>query len=333
MKDTEFASASGTLRVMEKRMLTSQSIERVIDASSGPEAMRVLSQNSDYDFGAVETDQNFEPTLRAKLRDLYQTAYSLCPDERIVDLLCAKYDFHNLKVAAKAQHAKLDMEALMLPLSKTAPKTISQLLIDPKAVFFAPQHLIRAAADVNERFAEHFDPQSLDILLDRALFAHLSELSDEIGNEMIARYVKALIDLYNVKALLRVKNMQKGPRLLASVLAPGGVVDPSDVAALYDRPVETIGDALHFKYFGTMLLAAIESYEKTGNFAAFERAADNLLLDIVRQAKYVAFGPETVFAYIVAKENEIRQVRILLTCKANHIKDDVIRERLRDNYA
>jgi V/A-type H+-transporting ATPase subunit C len=47
----------------------------------------------------------------------------------------------------------------------------------------------------------------------------------------------------------------------------------------------------------------------------------------------VPYGPETVFAYIAAKENEIRQARIILTCKANGVSPDVLRERLRDNYA
>lgn len=334
MKATDFASASGRLRVLEKRMLTAGGLERIIDAESGHEAMHMLSQNSSFDFSTVEKDGNYESVLRSELTALYQLAYQLTPDARIVDLLCAKYDYHNLKLAVKSRHTASDMDDLSLSFSKIPPETVKALLTDPKAgMNVCPDALIQAAKDAAELFAENPDPQALDIFVDLAQYSYMSNLSKEIGNEMIQNYVESAIDFYNVKTLMRVKNMEKGPRFLAKALANNGSIQAQDFVSRYDRNVDAIGDSLYYKNFGASVSASLEDYEKAGNFAALEKAADNYLLDIVKQAKYITFGPETIFAYVVAKENEIKQVRILLTCKFNRISDDVIRERLRDNYA
>jgi len=52
----------------------------------------------------------------------------------------------------------------------------------------------------------------------------------------------------------------------------------------------------------------------------------------MKDAKYVSFGPEPVIAYIFAKENEIKLIRIIMVGKINGIDGEVIRERLRENY-
>ncbi len=321
------------LRVLEKRMLTGGALDRVVDAATGHEAMRMLSQNSSFDFAPVEQDGDYEIVLRQELVALYDMAYQLCHDERAVDILAAKYDFHNLKVAFKAQHTGTDAEELYLPVSRVLPKTIAQIVADPRQAPSCPPHLIKAAEGAKAAFSEKGDPQALDIELDRALYAHMADLAKALENELIARYVATLIDFHNLKTLLRVKNMQKGPRFLAALLVPGGTVEPADYLQLYDKPVDAIGESLHYKHFGDALHAALERYDKTGNFAALEKAADNALIRIAQDSKYVPYGQEVLFAYIAAKENEFKQVRILLTCKFNHIPDDVIRERLRENYA
>jgi len=46
----------------------------------------------------------------------------------------------------------------------------------------------------------------------------------------------------------------------------------------------------------------------------------------------VTFGPEPLFSYLVAKEMEIKILRIIMVSKMNNISPDAIRERLRDLY-
>ena len=59
---------------------------------------------------------------------------------------------------------------------------------------------------------------------------------------------------------------------------------------------------------------------------------ENGLIDIVKPARMVVFGPEPLFGYIVAKERENKLLRIIMVSKLNNIPPDRIRERLRDIY-
>jgi V/A-type H+-transporting ATPase subunit C len=55
-------------------------------------------------------------------------------------------------------------------------------------------------------------------------------------------------------------------------------------------------------------------------------------MKLIRDAKYVTFGPEPILAYIYAKESEIKNLRIIMVGKINNIPSEVIRERLREVY-
>ncbi len=66
--------------------------------------------------------------------------------------------------------------------------------------------------------------------------------------------------------------------------------------------------------------------------SAFERYCDNKLMELIRPQKSNYFGIEPIAAYLLARENEIKTVRIILCGKRSGIDDGVIRERLRDMY-
>ena len=50
-------------------------------------------------------------------------------------------------------------------------------------------------------------------------------------------------------------------------------------------------------------------------------------------SKYIVFGPEPLFTYLVAKEREINAIRMIMVSKINNISPDKVKERLRDTYA
>lgn len=77
----------------------------------------------------------------------------------------------------------------------------------------------------------------------------------------------------------------------------------------------------------------MEHYKKTGSLSALEREMDNHLMNVVKMAKYKAFGLEPLIGYAIGKEIEIKIVRLILTAKRMHVKTEDIKERLRLPYA
>ena len=57
-----------------------------------------------------------------------------------------------------------------------------------------------------------------------------------------------------------------------------------------------------------------------------------MIIRKVRSQLWNSFGLGPVAAYIIAKETEIKSVRILLTAKQNGFPMEMIRERMRETY-
>ena len=66
--------------------------------------------------------------------------------------------------------------------------------------------------------------------------------------------------------------------------------------------------------------------------AAFERWCDDKIIREIRPQLWNSFGLGPIAAYIIARETEIRSVRILLAAKQNGFPEDMIRERIRETY-
>lgn len=333
MKDVDYLSMSTYVRVQEKRLMDTAGMERAADAPSIAEALRMIGQNGDYDFGALRRPEDYESAVRAELARVYKMAYKTA--ERIPalpEILGCKYDFHNVKVALKA---KFCPQAGALPYVKATPvspelieKTVQKY--DPKANLSA--NLLEAIVAGEQAYAVSENPQDIDLAVDKRMYAHMSELAGVVGSDFVAGYVRRAIDFYNVKTLMRVKNMQKGSAFLAECIARGGDTDPSLLLAAYGKNAGALSLAFAFKNYGDAFKAGLESYERSGNYSELERLLDNELIRYVQNAKRVSFGPEILFAYLVSKENEIKQVRIVAACKLNGIATAALKERLRENY-
>ena len=66
--------------------------------------------------------------------------------------------------------------------------------------------------------------------------------------------------------------------------------------------------------------------------ADFEKKCDDEIINLVKKAKYTAFGFDPVCAYYYAKLNEIKSVRIILTGLKAGADKKTITERVRALY-
>ena len=70
----------------------------------------------------------------------------------------------------------------------------------------------------------------------------------------------------------------------------------------------------------------------TDSLTFVEKQCDDFYLDIVKSAKNVLYGPEPLGAYIVAREYEVRNLRIVVAGKLSGLRAETIKERLRSSY-
>ncbi|HCW03840.1 MAG TPA: V-type ATP synthase subunit C [Clostridium sp.] len=332
MNNMVFTSVIPRLRVLETRLLDKAKLDRMIDSNSPWEAVKVL-QESEYaaHMSQVKRAEDYEEMLSAELKRVYKLLYEISPEKSVVDVMSVRYDYHNIKVLLKAKTLKEDFSQLLLPIGMVELDKLKAAVLN-ETYSDLPKIMASAIEEAQRDFLSTKDPQRIDIITDRYMFRHMLDIAKEIQNRFVENYVRSQIDLTNVKSLIRVKKQNKDRKFLKEVLIEGGNTDKDNLISLLMDNVESIAGKLSYADYIEPLRLGVEDYIKTGSLNSLEKLTDDYIVKIMKDAKYVSFGPEPVIAYIFAKENEIKLIRIIMVGKINGIDGEVIRERLRENY-
>lgn len=327
-----FTQVIPRLRVLETKLLDKSKIDRMIDSNSKEEALKVL-QESEYStlMSNIKRAEDYEVILSAELKRVYKMLYEMTPVNSIVDIMSIRYDYHNIKVLIKGKLLEKDFSNMIIPIGTV---DINKLIYALDNEYYRDLNPImrKAIEEALEDFNTSKDPQKIDIILDKYLFIHQLSLNKQIEDKFLDRYLRYLIDLTNIKTLLRVKKQDNTRDFLNGLIIEGGYVDRDKLNSLYNDSVENIPGKLAFTDYSEILKLGIEDYVKTGSINLFEKLSEDFIMNYMKKAKYITFGLEPLIAYIYAKENEIKLIRIIMVGKLNNIQSEVIRERLRENY-
>ncbi|MCK9443966.1 MAG: V-type ATP synthase subunit C [Tissierellaceae bacterium] len=332
MDRMDYIQAVTRTRVLETRLLSRARLERMVDAKDMEEVFKVLGETEYANvMGGLTRDEEYEKILSSELKRVYKLMYEIARDRVVVDLLALKYDYHNLKVLIKEKLLQRDFEDMYISIGSM---DFSKVKMDYLAGNFRDMDpKVREAIEEVEKDLEiNEDPQRIDILLDKYYFEHLYKLAESTDIPLFIDYVKDLIDLTNIRTLIRVKKQNKDIKFLEEVVVPHGKIGKDDIVLALNDSTE--GIAAKFKSFdvGPDIRKGLEAYQESNRLSEFEKLMDDYLMDINKPSKFVNFGPEPIFSYVLAKETEIKALRIIMVSKLNKLSPEDIRERLRDLY-
>ncbi|MBK1809213.1 V-type ATP synthase subunit C [Clostridium sp. YIM B02505] len=332
MDAMDFTQVIPRLRVLENRLLDKSKIDRMIDSASAADVLKIL-QETEYSnvAGNVSHPKEYEIILSSELRRVFHMLYEASPHKEIVDIMSIKYDFHNVKVLIKGKLLNKDLNEILIPVG-TVDLDKLKAAVGDEYYRDIPSIMGKAVEAALDNFSKEKDPQSIDLIIDRYQYTAMYEIAKELQDPFIKKYVDTLIDLSNIRTLLRVKKQKKGRDFLAGALLSGGRIDKEKFLVLLNDSSENVYGKLSYTDYAGVLKFGMEQYTKTGSSSELEKLSDNYMMRFMKDAKYVSFGPEPIIAYIYAKENEIKNIRIIMVAKLNNIPSEVIRERLREGY-
>lgn len=327
LKDTDYLSISTHIRALENRLLTRERMERMLDARTSDEAAKVLTE-----CGYAELTQLTPSTLDAMLsqarEETCRELSEAVPNPGLVDVFRIKYDYHNAKVLIKSQAMGSDPARLLVQGGRYDPEELREAF-EKEDLGGCTETFRASLAGARDALAASSDPQSADLLLDRAYYAEMLAAAQATKSSFLEGYVRLCIDAANLRSCVRSARMERGADFLARVLVPGGNVPVDKITGAKE------GEA--FSLFGGALaeaaaLGAQRSAPGSGRLTEFERLCDNALMGYLAQAKRIPFGEQPVVGYLAARESELTAIRIILSGRMEHLGADVIRERLRDAY-
>lgn len=333
MDRMDFTHAVARLRVIETKLLDKSKIERMIESTSLEDALRVLTETQYGEaLAALKRNEDYEFLLNEELKNIYSLMYEVSPEKAIVDIMALKYDYHNIKVLEKSKIVNGDLTSLLLPIGTLNIDVLKNAVLakDLKPL----DKIMQQAIEVSEKdFEENKDSQNIDIILDIYMYKNMISKAKECGFEFIENFIRKSIDLINIKTMLRVKAQEKDGRFLERVLLEEGFMPKDLLIEGLSCSLEVFSEKVSKYGYDKILKLVIENHTITKKYNSIEVYCDNYLMEYIKGAKRVNFGPEPIIAYIMAKETEIKVLRIILAGKLNKVSSEIIRERLRDIYA
>ena len=328
IRDTDYLTLSTRVRAMETRLVTRERMERMLDARTDEEAVKILTECGYEELPAL-TNAGLDDLLSKARAALYRELSTAAPDRRVVELFQMKYDYHNAKVLVKAAAIGADADRLLMEGGRWSPARLRDAFQrDSLGDFSEPfrQAVLRARETLNAGN----DPQRADFVLDRAYFQEMADTAKAVGSPFLQGYVRLLIDAANLRSAVRAARIGKGPDFLRQVLLPGGNVDVSvlssgrgaDLAAVFRAG--PLGEA-------AAAGAALTS-PGSGELTAFERMCDDAVMHYLEGARLIPFGEQAVIGYLYARESEFTAIRTILSGRMAGLDGDTIRERLREAY-
>lgn len=333
--DTRYTYSVARIRALERKLLDRARIEMMLEAKTAQEVLKILAET---DYGSLLAEikdvYQYEQVLGMERKRVFELLRKIAPQKEIIDIFAVRYDFHNLKVLLKAKYLGEQASELTVDAGTIDPARLEKMVAEDDWRDLPANYRQAVEAAVNG-FNQSGDPQTFSFLLDAALFDILIDLAKRSGSEYLVNYFRLQIDLLNIGAFLRVKNLNKSREFLDNVLLANGTVEKRAFLLLYNElePADALISRLSLTEYAPIVEEGARFWAKHRTTTHFEKLADNFLLDYVKSAKSVLFGVEPLLAYLIAKDIEIRVIRMIMISKLNGIPAEDIKERLRDVYA
>lgn len=333
MDREKFIQASATTRVYEKDLLTKAQIDRLIDQESLHQALSSLSDTIYNDsIQKMGRDEEYEYMLSKELKRVYELMEKLSPAPYLIDYLKEQYIFHNLKVVVKEVILDEDLSHAYIDLGDLNTVDLKKYLKDDDKKKPSDNIYYGFAQKALDLYEEEKDPQIIDISLDKDYYHRLLAIAEKEESDFLLNFTKEKIDLVNIKTLFRANRQEASKTSLDRALIEGGNIDLKEFDGLLNEDLAKYKESFTSYTVSKYIDRAFERNNPTDAMLDLEKAIDDHQMDTVKVAKTVTYGPEVLFAYIVSKETEIKNLRIILTSKLNSLSRDFIKERLRESY-
>ena len=322
--------ATAMTRSNEKKLLTSEQFRSMIDSGSIDDICRIIQ-----DAGYGSDSEPFKPATYQKILsdrelNLFDDTLKMGKEFEVLDVLNLVNDYHNIKVLLKAEALGIDRSDILLNTGNIPAEKMTEYVRDRSKML--SEDMLKAVLEASETHARTKDPQLIDFICDKYCFIEMNKIAEKCGNEFVKGYVKIKIDASNLKTYARVKAMGQPWTYFNEVFIEGGEIDTLLYQRAYNEDVAQFGS--HFK--GTLLYDAAtigrEDLDKTGSFTMFEKLCDDAVVEYAKGGKEISFGIEVVFAYYVAKQIEMTNIRVLMAGKLANMNPETIQERMRKTY-
>ena len=319
----DYIYAVARIRSAEMKLLNSTVLESMLSANTYDDCLRLLSDHG----WSVDDNVSLSSLLKSERDRTWKFISEFVPDLHAFDVFLYANDYHNLKAAIKAVYGQTERDDIYLDKEQCSvdPEIIKKA-IQKREFTLLPEFMRTVAEEALDTLLRTGDGGLCDIIIDKAALDKIYEAGKKANNPIFGLYSELTVASANIKTAIRACHIGKDFAFLDKALS---ICDSLDISKLKKAAAENL-EAVYEYLSHTVYSDAVSEIKNSPS--AFERWCDNRIMASIRPERHNPFTIGPLAAYILAKENEIKSVRIILSGKINNLPADSLRERVREMY-
>ncbi len=322
MSKTQYTYAVARIRALEVSLFSASVIEQLIACKDDEACLRFLQERG---WGGTDVPMDADAILTREREKIWETVGEMHVDMDVFDVLSYASWFHNLKAAVKEVCTGKSGANIYYEGTPISGEEMVRI-VKEKDYKALPENMQAAAEEAVDILLHSGDGQLCDVVIDRATMEAVKEAGRSSRDEIIRDYAESTVAVANIKIAVRASKTAKSLEFMKRAMAPCDTLNVDGLAHAALAGMDSIIEYLN----GNGYAEAAEALKDSPS--AFERWCDNRIIQTIKPQKSNPFSVGPLVAYVIARENEIKTVRIILTCKQNGLSDDSIRERVREMY-
>lgn len=318
----QYTYAVARIRALEVALFSNSTIDQLIACTDYEQCIQFLQERG---WGDSDTPADAEAILTREEEKIWEVVKELSVDMDKFDVLSYPKLFHNLKAAIKEVCTEEKNRHIFYE-DVSIPGEMMLEIVREKDFGKLPNNMQAAAKEAYETLLHTRDGQLCDVIIDRAALEAVYEAGREAEDEIIRDYAESTVGVADIKIAVRSQKTAKSLEFMKRAMAECESISVDQLAKAALSGMDAIREYLA----GTAYAEGAEALADSPS--AFERWCDNRIIQTISPQKYNAFTIGPVIAYVIARQNEIKTVRIILSGKLNDLPDDSIRERVREMY-
>lgn len=318
----KYTYAVARIRAKELSLFSDAVIDQLMACRDEKACLAFLAEKG---WGNGNRDETADGILATEREKTWETLRELVSDQSVYDVLALPNEFHNVKAAIKLVYTGSGHASIFYKGTSLDPEEVRKI-IEQREFSRLPASMAEAAREATEVLLQTGDGQLCDIIMDRACLEAVKEAGKNTDSSLIRDYAESTVAIADIKIAVRCCKTHKPIDFMRRALASCDSLDAERLAQSAQMGMSSLCDYLASAGYGEGADALMKSA------SAFECWCDNRMIKTIQPQKYNSFSSGPIVAYVLARENEIKTVRIILSGKRNGLSDDYIRERVREMY-
>ena len=322
--DWRYTFHTAWVRALEMEMLSKAVLLDMANAENFEQAADLLS-STEYAVG--RGGKNFaevEDILQQRRTAVRKLFAELMIDESITELFRTRDDFANMRLALRRT---LTEKPVGTDYSNdgNVPAEIFEEVFEQENYTLLPLHMREAIERAVLAYYQNKDIRQIDYAIDSVQAQYNLRKAQQLKSDFLTGLFRMQIDLTNIRTMLRLKFTESEQR---SVFLEGGYVEIEQLKHGLDIGYETLAQLFFATPYHEVVELGANYFMSNKSFLKAEQQCEKHLMGFLKTTTQITAGPQPVIAYLLMKENEIRQVRLILTAKKNALETRLILDRL-----